>query len=320
MFDRDADYGDSYANQYICKDVVSNKDRECTECKGKIKKGDVYESTTGRWRDEKIHFLTCQLCQEIRSVFFSSFCYGAVWEDMMNECVETEIGIGQLDQLSPAAISLLEEKLGQSWEELWYDEADQIEICDHCEYKHVQTNPPYDGWCYIFEKMMEDCTQFKLIQPKGQEIMCNAIAPSYKGYDEFPFEEEGRAWKIFIKEESGELTPPFYYTRQWTKGHYRVDPEGWVNWDESNEEGFCLFSGKYQAQQILIDFKRGGNCRFSVEFGNDFVLREVEYRKCKNKRTETSLPWGGEILLIVHSFRPIFEGDDEYIGERKADG
>ena len=119
------DCGDSLASQFISKLVKASKERICSECQRPIPKGEEYESVTGRWDGEKGRHHTCRLCLEIRDEFFDSWVYGAIWEDMRNECQEEEIGIGQLDRLSPEAVGLLEFMMEDEWEERWEEDQDE---------------------------------------------------------------------------------------------------------------------------------------------------------------------------------------------------
>lgn len=117
-----ADYCDGMASQYISKRVKARKERTCNECRRKIPEGEEYENMTGRWGDEKERHHTCRLCLEIRGEFFDSWIYGRIWEDMRNECQEEEIGIGQLDKLSPETVELLESMMEDVWNERWEEE------------------------------------------------------------------------------------------------------------------------------------------------------------------------------------------------------
>lgn len=106
----------TYAEQFISKRVISRKDRKCSECRGKILKGEMYESVTGRWDGCKDRYMICRLCLEIRKEFADSWCYGMLWEDIQEECSE-DIEIGQIDNLSKEAVSHLENMMGWRWEE-----------------------------------------------------------------------------------------------------------------------------------------------------------------------------------------------------------
>ena len=126
------DFSDDVTIQFIAKRVHSRKDRKCSECRGPIKKGDKYESVTGRWGRNKERHHTCKLCLEIRDIFFDSYCFGTIWSDMQQECSEEEIGIGQLDQLSPDAVGLLEFMMEEEWNERY-----ELDILDSMEEKSI---------------------------------------------------------------------------------------------------------------------------------------------------------------------------------------
>lgn len=112
-----ADNGEGFATHHFSRLVTAVKDRKCSECHAVIAKGEEYEVVTANWDGPKEQHFTCSPCLEIRDVFFDSWCYGTIWEDMRDDCEEQEIGIGQLDRLSPAAVGKLEDMLGDQWRE-----------------------------------------------------------------------------------------------------------------------------------------------------------------------------------------------------------
>lgn len=112
-----AENGENFATHHFSKLVAAVKDRTCSECGSAIPGGEKYELVTANWDGTKEQHRTCSPCLEIRDVFFESWCYGTLWEDMLNDCEEQEIGIGQLDQLSPDAVGKLEDMMQDQWNE-----------------------------------------------------------------------------------------------------------------------------------------------------------------------------------------------------------
>jgi hypothetical protein len=112
-----AENGEGFADHHFSKVLTAIKDRKCSECYAIIPKGTKYELVTANRDGLKEQHSTCSPCIEIRNVFFDSWCYGTIWEDMRNDCEEQEIGIGQLDRLSPAAVEKLEIMIQDQWDE-----------------------------------------------------------------------------------------------------------------------------------------------------------------------------------------------------------
>jgi len=83
----------------------ARKSHKCYECDRKIKPCEEYEVASGIWSGRPDRFKTCADCLSIRKVFFSSWMYGGVWEDMQNMAEELggDISSCRIIELTPAA-------------------------------------------------------------------------------------------------------------------------------------------------------------------------------------------------------------------------
>ena len=71
--------------------VTARQTHICTECRGAIITGEQYEYVCGFWDGEFYTFKTCQDCQSLRDVFFSSsWEYGWIRDevrDYVSDCL-----------------------------------------------------------------------------------------------------------------------------------------------------------------------------------------------------------------------------------------
>lgn len=109
------------------KKPVARRLHDCSECGGKITKGERYERISAMWSWHKRPetFLTCALCVEIRTHFAcDGWIFGQLWEDLENNFFpDMKMGGPCMRGLSPAAkVKLVEARME------WY--FDQGEIDD----------------------------------------------------------------------------------------------------------------------------------------------------------------------------------------------
>jgi hypothetical protein len=96
---------DSSPDFLTCAHVKARKPHKCFECGRRIAIGDIYEYVTGKWEGEFDTFKTCDLCAEIRAVFFcESWLYGNMWDEMREQAFDKLTTAGPcFAELSPAA-------------------------------------------------------------------------------------------------------------------------------------------------------------------------------------------------------------------------
>jgi hypothetical protein len=134
MIDADRDY-DSCPKFSRTSTHKAIKEHRCGECNKPILPGQTYELITGKWDCGFESYKTCSACVEIRNKFMSSWGYGCIWEDL-SDCAR-DMKLKDLDGLSGAAISKLEEQFEKSWSEMLCDE----ECGSWCEHHRS-----YEGW------------------------------------------------------------------------------------------------------------------------------------------------------------------------------
>lgn len=102
------------------KMVTARKDHKCIECRGVIKKGDLYEKTAGKWDGSFESFKTCSDCLSLRKEFFSGgYYYGHIWEDfeIYVDMGYAEISETCLAKLTPVARGRACEIIQKWWED-----------------------------------------------------------------------------------------------------------------------------------------------------------------------------------------------------------
>jgi hypothetical protein len=112
---------------------VARRIHTCSECSGKITKGERYERVGAMWPWNKRPetYLTCALCVEIRTHFAcNGWIFGQLWEDLENNFFQDMKAGGICMQgLSPAA----KQKLIDARME-WYFAQDEVD------------DSAWDGW------------------------------------------------------------------------------------------------------------------------------------------------------------------------------
>lgn len=78
----DVDY-DGYPEFYIEAWPKARKPHRCVECREEIKRGESYQSASGKFDGEIFREKTCAACADIRNVYScgSSPAFGAMWNE-----------------------------------------------------------------------------------------------------------------------------------------------------------------------------------------------------------------------------------------------
>ena len=115
--------GDFYGNAPTVFTEANRKARKqhvCCECFRKIESGETYRDESGMWGGEFRTYKTCADCLSVRDVYFCSWTYGEIWEDVHGLIVDSD-GQSFLDarlgKVTPAARAKICEQVEQWWEE-----------------------------------------------------------------------------------------------------------------------------------------------------------------------------------------------------------
>ena len=83
------------ASLYHARTHQARKPHVCTECRGPIHPGELYEYVAANWDDDFQVMKTCYVCLAVRRAFFcGSFNHGAIWLDMNYHIIDLD---GELD-------------------------------------------------------------------------------------------------------------------------------------------------------------------------------------------------------------------------------
>lgn len=101
------------------KIVKARKNHICSECKRVIEKKEEYESFRGYWEYLGWNeYKTCSDCLSIRKVFFESFCFECLYDDLIDYISNTygEIPEDCISPLTPRAKDKVCDLIERYWE------------------------------------------------------------------------------------------------------------------------------------------------------------------------------------------------------------
>ena len=81
------------AQVFRSKDRIAKKEHRCCECGRQILIGEKYRYESGVWGYGPDSHKTCLDCISVRDVFFCSWTFGAIWEDMHELVLDYDGGL-----------------------------------------------------------------------------------------------------------------------------------------------------------------------------------------------------------------------------------